>query len=121
MPHSACGLAEQELLVCTHYQAHDGTEIYTVPRSEEYRRSLTPIYAKLPGWNEDISTVRNYNDLPENAKNYVQFVYQAILDIASRNGSFDVEIPNLRYIGVGPDPQQIIKDVPALETLATVS
>ncbi len=31
-----------------------------------------PIYEELPGWSEDITGVRNLENLPENARNYVR-------------------------------------------------
>ena len=103
---------EQELLVCTHYENDAGDIIYTVPRSEKYRRSLKPIYARLPAWNEDISSVRSYADLPQEARNYVAYLFEAIMRVATQDGVFAINTPNLRYIGVGPNPQQIIKDIP---------
>ena len=32
----------------------------------------------MPGWTEDISTIRNYADLPENARNYVEKIEELI-------------------------------------------
>lgn len=103
---------EQELLVCTHYEDDVGNRIYTVPRSENYPRRLKPIYTKLPAWNEDISMVRSYVDLPQRTRNYIRFLFDAIMKVATQGGTFNIEPPNLRYIGVGPNPQQIIKDIP---------
>lgn len=31
-------------------------------------------YAELKGWETDITSVRDFNDLPENAQKYVQFI-----------------------------------------------
>ena len=33
-----------------------------------------PVYSVSPGWKEDISTIKNFENLPENCKNYVKFV-----------------------------------------------
>jgi adenylosuccinate synthase len=33
-----------------------------------------PIYNELPGWDEDISKITNFNDLPINAKNYINYI-----------------------------------------------
>jgi adenylosuccinate synthase len=43
----------------------------------------------------------------------------AILDTAYAGGQrpADERLPNLRYLGVGPEPAQIIKDVPATAEL----
>ena len=37
-----------------------------------------PIYTTLPGWKCDISTIKDYNDLPKQAKDYVDFIEQQI-------------------------------------------
>ena len=39
---------------------------------------MTPIYEEMPGWDEDISTIKDVNDLPENAKNYVKRVSELV-------------------------------------------
>ena len=31
-----------------------------------------PVYETLPGWSEDISGIRRYEDLPENTRNYIK-------------------------------------------------
>ena len=104
------------LKVCTAYQGPDGTLYHHVPRSDALRAKVTPVYTDLPGWNEDISTVRCYADLPANAQRYVTFCYQSMIAVATRQNN-RIALPNLRYIGVGPDPAQIIKDVPTAEVL----
>jgi adenylosuccinate synthase len=35
---------------------------------------VEPIYQEIDGWNQDISNIRNYNDLPENAKKYIKII-----------------------------------------------
>ena len=42
---------------------------------------------------------------------------KALIDVANYGDSNKNKIPNLRYIGVGPDPSQIIKDVPEIHEL----
>lgn len=108
---------EQELLVCTGYKTRDGEVITVVPRDEEVRRQLTPVYEKLPAWTEDISTARSFFDLPPRAIDYVKVMVRAIVQVAYPEGTDGKKLFNLRYIGVGPDPSQIIKDVPSLEEL----
>ena len=55
--------------------------------------------------------MRFFGDLPEEAKRYIAVMYKSVVDIANRNGDL-CRLPTLRYIGVGPDPSQIIRDVP---------
>ena len=83
-----------------------------VPRNDALRQTLVPVYETLPGWTEDISGVRSFADLPANAKRYIAFVMKTVVELADAP-----ELPNLRYIGVGPLPSQIIKDVPATAEL----
>lgn len=105
-----------ELLVCTAYRAPDGTIYRGVPRNDSLRKTLKPVYAQLPGWSEDISGVRSFADLPINAKRYIAFCLKSIVDIASSDAPLK-KLPNLRYIGVGQLPAQIIKDIPSTEEL----
>jgi adenylosuccinate synthase len=110
-----------ELLICTGYQDAEGKVVYHVPRDDNYRRTLKPVYKELTGWHEDISTVRHFADLPENAKVYVAWLMKALIDVANHGDSNKNKIPNLRYIGVGPEPSQIIKDVPEISELLTLT
>jgi adenylosuccinate synthase len=104
---------EGDLLVCTGYRAPHGATTLGVPRDDQVRSRLHPVYARLPGWSEDIAGVRSFAQLPANARRYVAFVVKSILHVATRGGHSSVPVPNLRYIGTGPDPDQIIRDVPA--------
>ena len=106
-----------ELQICIAYQDPEGTVVYHVPRDDNYRRTLKPVYKHVPGWSEDISGVRSFNDLPENAKNYVAWMMRALIDVANHGDQNKDKYPNLRYIGVGPEPSQIIKDVPDIQEL----
>ena len=106
-----------DLQICIGYKDTAGKVVYHVPRDDVYRRTLKPVYKRVPGWSEDISGVRNFTDLPEAAKNYVAWMLKALVDVANHGDQNKNKIPNLRYIGVGPEPSQIIKDVPAVEDL----
>ncbi|MGC6425002.1 MAG: adenylosuccinate synthetase [Lentimonas sp.] len=106
-----------ELQICTAYEDPNGTIITHVPRDDSYRRTLRPVYKIVPGWSEDISGVRSFADLPQAAKTYVAWLIKALVDVANHDDVNKNKIPNLRYIGVGPEPSQIIKDVPAVEEL----
>ena len=58
--------------------------------------------------------IRRFADLPAAARRYVAAMMGAIVDTAYAGGPrpADDRLPNLRYLGVGPEPAQIIKDVP---------
>lgn len=106
-----------DLQICTKYEDEDGSIVHHVPREVNVHRRLKPIYKTLPGWSEDISNVRQFADLPGAAKVYVAWVIKALIEVANYGDSNPYRAPNLRYIGVGPEPSQIIKDVPAIEEL----
>jgi len=61
----------ERLKICTAYQ-HKGTLIEHFPADLKVLAECTPVYENLPGWEEDISGIRRYEDLPENTKNYLR-------------------------------------------------
>lgn len=108
---------EGDLLICTAYEAPDGTRVMHVPRNDSMRRQLKPVFVRCPGWSEDISGVRHFADLPENAQKYVKAMLRAIVNVALEGNLESPNLPNLRYLGVGPQPDQIIKDIPTTKEL----
>ncbi len=104
------------LKICVAYEDKAGNRVNHVPRDEAYRAELTALYEDYEGWAEDISTVRSWADLPENAKRYVAGMVKATCGVAYEVTSPDTLV-NLRYIGVVPDPEQIIKDIPETKAL----
>ena len=57
--------------ICTAYKM--GDKILTeFPASLEDLAKCEPVYEELEGWSEDLTDVENYDDLPENAKKYVE-------------------------------------------------
>lgn len=60
----------ETIKVCTHYEI-DGKRTPDFPTDSEVLAKAVPVYEELPGWSEDISEVKNFADLPENAKRYV--------------------------------------------------
>ena len=63
----------KEIEVCTSYKL-DGHEIKELPTSPNELSRIEPLYKTLPGWTEDISQVRSIQDLPQAARDYVQFI-----------------------------------------------
>lgn len=83
-----------ELKVCTSYTL-DGKIIKTVPaRNEDFER-CTANYITMPGWNEDISKCKTYDELPVNAKKYIEKIEELT----------GVEVV---FISVGPDRENTI-------------
>ncbi|MBA4138653.1 MAG: adenylosuccinate synthase [Opitutus sp.] len=105
-----------ELLICVAYEDAAGTRYAHVPRNEALRKTLRPVYTRHAGWTEDISTVRTFASLPAAAQSYVAAMVRSLIDVAYE-GRPPAELPNLRYLGVGPQPSQIIKDVPSAREL----
>jgi adenylosuccinate synthase len=108
-----------ELLICVAYEDAQGQRHTHVPRNEAVRKTLRPVYTRHPGWSTDISHVRHFADLPREAQQYVAAMMRATLDVAYEGSVRPpaAQLPNLRYLGVGPDPSQIIKDLPATADL----
>jgi len=57
--------------VCTGYMLN-GQMLETLPAALESFENCQPVYEELPGWGVDITEVKAYEDLPENAKSYVR-------------------------------------------------
>lgn len=63
----------EEVKVCTHYRL-DGQLTDRFPASVGTLGRCEPVYASLPGWEQDVSSCKTWEDLPENAKQYIRFV-----------------------------------------------
>ncbi len=71
----------------------DGQEINYYPASLAELDRCKPIYDELPGWDEDITHVTKFEDLPENAKNYLKRIEE-------------LTATPLATVSVGPDREQ---------------
>lgn len=65
-----------EIPVCVGYEVN-GEVITDFPTTNLLEKSK-PVLKKLPGWKCDIRGIRNYEDLPENCRNYIEFVEEQI-------------------------------------------
>uniref|UniRef100_A0A0A9WEF1 Adenylosuccinate synthetase n=1 Tax=Lygus hesperus TaxID=30085 RepID=A0A0A9WEF1_LYGHE len=77
--------------VCVAYTL-DGKQLPQgyIPSTIHELQNVQPIYEILPGWQCDISSVTSYDQLPDQAKSYINFIQQHL------------QVP-VSYIGVGPD------------------
>jgi adenylosuccinate synthase len=82
----------ETLKICVAYN-HKGKIINEYPASLKILAECEPVYEELPGWTEDITSVRNLNELPKNARHYIERVSQL------------TGIP-LSIFSVGPDRTQ---------------
>lgn len=70
----------ERIRVCVAYVTPDGRRFTEIPenlRAEERAAlvaSCSPEWIELPGWSEDIASVRRRDDLPRNARAYVRFI-----------------------------------------------
>jgi len=75
----------EHLKICTGYQ-YNGKIVRDFPASLKILGSCKPVYEVLPGWPEDISDIRKFEDLPENARHYlhrIEALTETPIDIVS--------------------------------------
>ncbi len=84
----------EEINICIAYQYQGKTWNYPPQTPNAMARSV-PVYETHPGWTEDISKCQSYDELPENARKYIE-------RIAELTGS------KISLVSVGPDRDQTI-------------
>jgi adenylosuccinate synthase len=84
----------ERIPVCVAYDV-EGVRVDEVPASQTDFHHALPIYVEFPGWTEDISGARRFEDLPRNARDYV-------LALEEMSGS------RISAIGVGPARDAIV-------------
>ena len=65
-----------EIPVCVGYEV-DGEVTTEFPVTSKLEKAK-PVLKNLPGWKCDIRGISNYDDLPENCKNYIEFIEEQI-------------------------------------------
>ncbi|KRA38667.1 MULTISPECIES: adenylosuccinate synthase [unclassified Nocardioides] len=80
--------------VCVAYDV-DGVRHEEMPVNQTDFHHAVPIYENLPGWSEDLTGCRTFEDLPKAAQDYVEYV-------EARSGG------RISVIGVGPEREQAI-------------
>ncbi|MDO4229584.1 MAG: adenylosuccinate synthase [Capnocytophaga sp.] len=81
------------LKVCTAYK-YKGQKINHLPYNIE-EQNVTPIYTELKGWAQDLTTIKDYNQLPKELLDYIDFLEK------------ELEVP-ITLVSVGPDRTQTI-------------
>ncbi|SER35863.1 adenylosuccinate synthase [Lentzea albida] len=84
----------EKVPVCVAYEV-DGRRVDEMPMTQTDVHHAVPVYEELPGWFEDISHCRSFDELPANAKAYVEYLESII-------GA------RVSAIGVGPGRDQTI-------------
>jgi adenylosuccinate synthase len=80
--------------ICTGYE-YDGQIISDFPASLKVLDGCKPVYETLPGWTEDITQIRIFEDLPKNAKTYLTRIEEL------------TETP-IQIVSVGPGREETI-------------
>lgn len=62
-----------EVKVCTAYE-YEGKIITDFPARIDILEKAKPVYETFKGWKEKISDIRKYEDLPQKAREYVEFI-----------------------------------------------
>ena len=83
-----------EVFICSAYEC-DGKLLTSPPPTISRLERCKPVLEALPGWKEDITGIRDFDDLPENAKAYLRRIEEI------------TEVP-VGVISVGPDRSQTI-------------
>jgi adenylosuccinate synthase len=82
-----------KIMVCTGYK-YKGEVITHFPYNIE-PENLEPIYIGFDGWSEDITKIEDFGNLPDNLKEYIEFIEK------------ELETP-IKIVSVGPDRTQTI-------------
>ena len=83
-----------EIPVCVGYEI-DGKVIKDFPTTVQLAKAK-PVYEVLPGWKTEIRGITNYADLPENCRNYIEFIEK------------ELEVP-ITLVSNGPGRHEIIR------------
>ena len=82
-----------EIPVCVGYEI-DGQVTRDFPTTPKLNKAK-PVFTKLPGWKCDIRGIKNYEELPENCRKYIEFVEK------------EIEVP-ITLVSNGPGREDII-------------
>ena len=84
-----------KIKVCTAYKTEDNQEIDYFTSSTTKLDLYEPVYAEVDGWQEDITKINSFDELPENAQKYIKFIEDYL----------GIEV---YLVSVGPDRSQNI-------------
>jgi adenylosuccinate synthase len=84
----------KELKVCKAYKIGSTDSVF-FPANVKKLAQAEPVYETVPGWQEDITGISSFDDLPQNAKDYVKAVEEC------------TKTP-VTIVGVGPKRSQTI-------------
>jgi adenylosuccinate synthase len=68
---------QKNVKIATSYEL-EGKSVSVMPSNIKQAGAVTPVYESLEGWKEDLETVREYDDLPTQAKDYIRRIEDLI-------------------------------------------
>ena len=68
----------EKLMVAIGYKLPNGKTVTEFPSDPELLEQAQPIYEELPGWKERLGDQREYRELPENTRRYIERVEQLV-------------------------------------------
>jgi adenylosuccinate synthase len=68
----------EKILVANAYKLPNGRTVSEFPSDPDFLAEAQPVYEELPGWKESLSDLREYEELPANARRYVERVEQLV-------------------------------------------
>lgn len=83
-----------ELKICTAYK-YDGKTLLYPPQEENSLARVEPVYENMPGWDDDLTAIRDWNKMPAKVRAYVARIEELL------------KVP-IKIVSVGPDRNQTI-------------
>ena len=68
----------EKILIAIAYKLPNGKTVSEFPSDPELLERAQPIYEELPGWKEPLGDQREYEELPENTRRYIERVEQLV-------------------------------------------
>lgn len=84
----------KKIKICIAYN-YKGNKVNDFPTNAIILKECKPEYEEMPGWDDDLTEIINYDDLPENAKRYLKKIESLL------------KVP-ISILSIGPDRKQTI-------------
>ncbi len=97
---------QPEIPVCVSYKI-DGKETQQIPAQISGYEKIEPVYAKLPGWQSSTFGINHFDQLPEKARRYLEFVEKE----SGAKGAIVSTGPDREQTMVSPEFAQMLDDV----------
>ena len=90
-----------EIKICTHYKMKDGSLLDRLTY-ESLNEPIEPVYQSFKGWNCELEGINNFENLPLELLNYVEFIEK------------ELKVP-INIVPIGPKRSQTIirEEIPA--------